>query len=194
MPKGTHIDLFPDLPPNGPTWNGRVKQIPKQTDWDYPQTVNAITNLCREGQVINVYCEGTVLNNLQEDSKQVGATSAVLYHNGWEWKHQEQTFRETVMSNNTTICSILPALSMLTDFLSSQQATTQQNFLILTPYTLIITRALDTSTHCCARLGTAVLYHILVVNSVFFVLGIKSVRSLGCLLYSLYFLREDLVH
>ena len=46
---------------------------------------------------------------------------------------------------------------------------------------------------CHARLGTAVLYHILVVNSVFFILGIKSIRSLGCLLYSLYFLREDLV-
>ena len=37
------------------------------------------------------------------------------------------------------------------------------------------------------------LYHILVAYSVFFVLGIKSVRSLRCLLYSLYFLREDLV-
>ena len=49
-------------------------------------------------------------------------------------------------------------------------------------------------TQCHARLGLVVLYHILVVNSVFFVLGIKSVRSLGCLLYSLYFLREDLVH
>ena len=47
--------------------------------------------------------------------------------------------------------------------------------------------------NCCARLGMAVLYHILVVNSVFFILGIKSIRSLGCLLYSLYFLREDLV-
>ena len=47
---------------------------------------------------------------------------------------------------------------------------------------------------CHARLGAVVLYHVLVVNSVFFILGIKSVRSLGCLLYSLYFLREDLVH
>ena len=47
---------------------------------------------------------------------------------------------------------------------------------------------------CCARLSVAVLYHVLVVNSVFFVLGIKSVRSLGCLLYSLYLLGEDLVH
>ena len=36
MPKGPHIDLFPDLLPYAPTWNGRVKQIPKQTDWDYP--------------------------------------------------------------------------------------------------------------------------------------------------------------
>ena len=71
----------------------------------------------------------------------------MLYHNGWEWKHQEQTFGETVMSNNTTICSILPALSTVTDFLASQQATTQQNFLILTPSTLTITRALDTSAH-----------------------------------------------
>ena len=47
--------------------------------------------------------------------------------------------------------------------------------------------------HCHTRLGAVVLYHVLVVNSVFFILGIKSVRSLGCLLYSLYFLREDLV-
>ena len=36
-----------------------------------------------------------------------------------------------------------------------------------------------------------VLCHVLVVNSVVFVLEIKSVRSLGCLLNSLYFLRED---
>ena len=72
---------------------------------------------------------------------------AVLYHNRWEWKHQEQTFGETVTSNNTAICSILPALSTVTDFLLSQQATTQQNFLILTPSTLAIIRALDTSTH-----------------------------------------------
>ena len=64
VPKGPHIDLFPDLLPNAPTWNGRVEQIPKQTDWDYPQTVSTITNPCREGQVINVYCEGTISNNL----------------------------------------------------------------------------------------------------------------------------------
>ena len=30
------------------------------------------------------------------------------------------------------------------------------------------------------------LYHVLVAYSVFFILGIKSIRSLGCLLYSLY--------
>ena len=72
---------------------------------------------------------------------------AVLYHNGQEWKHQEQTFGETVTSNNTAICSILPALSTVTDFLVSQQATTQQNFLILTPSILTITRAQDTSTY-----------------------------------------------
>ena len=42
-------------------------------------------------------------------------------------------------------------------------------------------------TLCHTRLGVVVLCNILVAYSVFFVLRIKSVRSSGCLLYSLYF-------
>ena len=47
---------------------------------------------------------------------------------------------------------------------------------------------------CHIRLGMVVLCNVLVAYSVFFVLRIKSVRSSGCLLYSLYFWEEDLVH
>ena len=46
---------------------------------------------------------------------------------------------------------------------------------------------LSNVTSCCTRLGAAVLCNVLVGYSVFFVLRIKSVRSSGCLLYSLYF-------
>ena len=46
---------------------------------------------------------------------------------------------------------------------------------------------------CHTRLSVAVQCNVLVAYSVFFVLRIKSVRSSGCLLYSLYFWEEDLV-
>ncbi|KAH9967010.1 hypothetical protein BJV74DRAFT_799508 [Russula compacta] len=135
-PNSLHLDHFPDLPPEAPTWNGKA-------DWDYPQAANAITNLCKEGQAITIYCKGTVLSNLWEDGKQVEATSAVLYHNSQEWKHKEEVFGETVTSNNTTIHPPLPALEIITDFLASYQTTTQQNLLVITPSMLATNKVLD---------------------------------------------------
>ena len=85
VPKGPCIDPFLNLPPGSPTWAGKVKWIPRQPDWDYPQASEALTNLCKEGQVITVFSEGIISNNLCEDSKQLGAALAVLYQNGCKW-------------------------------------------------------------------------------------------------------------
>jgi len=59
---GPHVDPFPELPPEAPMWNGRVMCISYQDDWDYPQATEAFTNLCKEGQTINIFGEGTLSN------------------------------------------------------------------------------------------------------------------------------------
>ncbi|KAH9993135.1 hypothetical protein BJV74DRAFT_795655 [Russula compacta] len=113
---------------------------------EYQNKQTGITpRLPREGQLVTIYCEGTVSNNLHEDGKQVGATSAVLYCKGQEWNHKEEVYGEIVTSNDTAIHSILPTLDILADFLMSHQTTAQQNFLVLTPSTPVISKALDAS-------------------------------------------------
>jgi hypothetical protein len=57
-----HIDPFPDVPPGAPSWNGRVKLVPKHVDWDYGQVTNALTEACHEGCTVNIYCDAIVSN------------------------------------------------------------------------------------------------------------------------------------
>jgi hypothetical protein len=159
--KGPHLDPFPDLPEGAPTWHGRVKWVPKQEDWDYNQVTVAFTNLCNKGQTINIFSEGTLSNRNREDGKQVGAASAVLYHNGREWKHKERVFGETVTVNDTALRSFIPALDVLTDFLTTQPNNPQRNILIFLSSNLAVGRVLDASPHaeqavsieCLARIG-----------------------------------------
>ena len=42
-----------------------------------PDVLAPLTNLCKEGQTINIFSEGTLSNRNREDS-QVGTASAVL--------------------------------------------------------------------------------------------------------------------
>lgn len=76
--RGPCMDHFPNLPPSGPLWDGRVKWILKQVDWDYYQTTIIITNLCTKGRSINIFCDGTLSNGNHKDGKQMDAASAVL--------------------------------------------------------------------------------------------------------------------
>ena len=146
-PRGPRVDPFPELPPGAPYWGGRVKAIPKQDDWDYKQVSEAAANLCKKGQTINIYSVGVFSNERREDGKQIGACSAVLYHQGREWKHTERVLGETVMTNDTAIRSLSPALEVLADFLSSTQVEPQCNTLVFLPSKFAINRALDGSPH-----------------------------------------------
>jgi len=145
--KGPRTDQFPETPPGAPDWDGRVTRIPKQKDWDYPRAAEVFSNLCKEGRTINIYSEGTVSNRHREDDKQVGAASAVLYHQGREWKHTERVLGETVTENDTAICSLTPVLDVLADFLDSQQEVPQRNILIFLASNFAVNRALDASPH-----------------------------------------------
>ena len=89
-PKGPHIDNFPKLPLDAPNCNGRVKWIPRQTDWEYLQAAKALTNLCKEGKVITIFSKGIISNHLRKDKKQVRTTLAILYQHSQEWKHKDQ--------------------------------------------------------------------------------------------------------
>ena len=82
--KGTRIEAFPEIPPGAPSWNGRVHVIPKQKDWDYEIVTNALTTACRDDTLVNIFCNGIRSNRGRDDGKQLGATSAVLYHEGKE--------------------------------------------------------------------------------------------------------------
>ena len=147
LPRGPQVDPFPELPLGAPFWGGRMKAIPKQDDWDYKQVSEAAANLCKKGQTINIYSMAVFSNKHQEDSKQIRACSAILYHQGQEWKYMERVLGETVMTNDTAICSLSPALEVLADFLSSTQVESQCNMLVFLPSRFAINRALDGSPH-----------------------------------------------
>jgi hypothetical protein len=77
----------------------------------------------------------------------VGATSAVLYHNGRDWKHTEQILGEMVTTNDAALCSLIPALDILTDFTNTQGNDTQCNVLIFLSSNFAVSKALDASPH-----------------------------------------------
>jgi hypothetical protein len=141
------VDPFPEVPLGAPTWDGRVQRIPRQEDWDYPQATAALTNLRKEGQTVNIFSEGALSNRNLEDGKQVGAASAVLYHNGREWKHAERVFGEMVTENGTVLRSFIPAPDMFADFIDNQPIDSAFNILIPTPSSFAVNRVLDASPH-----------------------------------------------
>ena len=59
----------------------------------------------------------------------------------------ERVLGETVMTNDTAIHSLSPALEVLADFLSSTQVEPQCNMLVFLPSKFTINRALDGSPH-----------------------------------------------
>ena len=98
---GPHIEAFPEIPPGAPKWGGRVHVIPKQKDWDYEVITNALTAACRDDTLVNIFCNGVHSNKDRNDGKQLGATAAVLYHEGQEHHHMERVLGETVTESDT---------------------------------------------------------------------------------------------
>ena len=144
---GSRIDPFPDIPPEAPTWNGRVQVVPKQTQWDYEQVTNTLTVACRENGAINIFCDGVVSNKGRADGKQVGASSGVLYQGGKERLHSERVLGESVTDSDAILRSIHAGLDALTTFLDSDPA--QQHNLITISLTsgAAVKKALDSSPH-----------------------------------------------
>ena len=146
-PNGPRIDPFPDMPLGAPSWNGRVKVTPKNADWDYSEVTNALTEACREGRLINIYCDAVVSNKDRDDGKQLGAASAILYHEGREHKHIEKVFGESVTEADAQIRSLTPGLDALTAFLATKPVQHQTLAVFLFPSNLTLTRTLDASPH-----------------------------------------------
>jgi hypothetical protein len=145
--KCPQIQPFPDLPPGAPTWDGRVTSVPRQSERDYQLSSEALVNRCWEGKAIIIFTTGVHSNKHQEDGKQLGAASAVLYHNGRDWKHTEEVFRETVTETDATFWALIVALDVLTEFLTTQQAEAQLEVIIASPSNLAISKVLNTSPH-----------------------------------------------
>ncbi len=144
---GPWVDPFPNLPPGAPGWNGQVKVIPKQKEWDYEHVTNSLIAKCRKGSTINIFCDGLISNNGCPDGKQIGTTAAVLYQEGKEAHHLKRVLGKSVTEQDTMICALHSGMDLLISFLDSQP--TQQHKLInfaLASETAL-KKALDTSPH-----------------------------------------------
>jgi hypothetical protein len=145
--KGPRVLHFPDLPPEAPSWGGRVSCLPRQDNQDYPLIAELLVNQCKEGKAVNIFTTGTYSNKHREDGKQLGAASAVLYHLGRDWKHTEKVFGETVTEADAALRALTPALDVLADFLSTQQFEVPLKVFIASPSNCTISKALNTNPH-----------------------------------------------
>jgi hypothetical protein len=111
------------------------------------QITNALTEACREGRTINVYCDAVVSNRDRNDGKQLGTASAVLYHEGREHGHVERVFGESVTEYDVLTRSLTPGLDALTLFLAARPTQHQALIVFLIPSVSALNRALDASPH-----------------------------------------------
>ena len=83
----------------------------------------------------------------RDDGKQLGATSAVLYQEGRELRHEERVLGQTVPDTDTSLRALHAAFDTLTYFLGNL-TTRQANLVtISSPSGAAISKALDTSPH-----------------------------------------------
>ena len=144
---GPRIEAFPELPLGAPFWNGRVQVIPKQKEWDYQIVTSALIAACRDDSMINIFCDGVLSNRGRDDGKQIGASSAVLYQKGREYKHFESALGETVTETDTLLSAILSSLDVLTFLLGNQPARRSNFATIAVASNATIEKALDASPH-----------------------------------------------
>jgi ribonuclease HI len=107
----------------------------------------ALNKLCADGHTINIFCIGAISNRNRSDAKQLGASAAVVYHQGREHHHMEEVLGETVTENDTSLYALIPAISEAADFLLSQPSKAPQNITIFSPSNTAVHRALDASPH-----------------------------------------------
>ena len=146
-PGGPQILAFPEIPPDAPSWNGQVQLTPKQTHWDYTVVSNTLTESCREGDTINIYCDAVLSNKNRNDGNQLCTTAAVLYHAGIERGHTENVLGQTLTTADALTHSITPGLSTLSSFLDTRPADTQTHITFLIPSGPALNRMLDASPH-----------------------------------------------
>jgi hypothetical protein len=144
---GPCIEAFPDIPPGAPTWNGRVHVIPKQKEWDYKVTTNTLTEACRGGTLVNIFCDGVRSNKGCNDGRQLGATSAILYYKGKEYRHAEKVLGETVTESDTLLRALHTGFDTLTYFLDNLTTRQKNSVTISLPSGVAINKALDYSPH-----------------------------------------------
>jgi hypothetical protein len=145
--KGPCIQPFPDAPPDAPGWDSRVTCDPKQDKWDYQQATEALVALCKEGQSVNIFTTGAFSNRNQEDGTQLGAASAVLYHNGQDWRHRESILGESATEANVALKALSVALDLLSDFLTANRPTNPPRAMIATVSSFAINKVLNCSAH-----------------------------------------------
>ena len=86
----------------------------------------------------------------REDAKQLGAASAVLYHEGRDFKHAERVYGESITETDTRIRALSPGLKLLADFLATQNAQQQDGpgeAILAFPHATPLKKTLDASPH-----------------------------------------------
>jgi hypothetical protein len=144
---GPRVNPFPDLPLGAPHWNGQVRTILKQKDWDYELVTNTLTTACREGETTNIFCNGVLSNKGRADGKQIGTTSAALYQKGKEERHAERILGETVTEQDIMLRALHSEIDTLTSFLDTHPAEQHKLTTIASPSEAALKRALDASPH-----------------------------------------------
>jgi hypothetical protein len=144
---GPRVNPFPDLPPGAPHWNGQVRTILKQKDWDYEMVTNTLTTACREGETTNIFCNGILSNKGRADEKQIGTTSTALYQKGVEERHAERILGETVTEQDIMLRALHSGIDTLTSFLDTHPAEQHKLTAIASPSETALKRALDASPH-----------------------------------------------
>jgi hypothetical protein len=144
---GPRIDPFPELPPGAPDWNGKVKVILKQKEWNYEAVTNSLTTACSEGTTINIFCNGIRSNKGQPDGKQIGATAAALYQDGREKFHTEGVFRETATEQDIRLRALHSGLDTLTSLLDTQPSQQHKPITIALTAGAALAKVLDSSPH-----------------------------------------------
>ena len=145
--EGPRIDPFPTLPIGAPLWDGRVKLIPKNSDWEYAPILEVLTNTCHQGLSTNIYSEALLSNRNRDDGRQLGAAAAVLYYEGRESSHAEKVFGETLTPSDIWIRALTPALDTISLHLANKPTLTQESFKIFLSSNPALRRMLDPSTH-----------------------------------------------
>jgi hypothetical protein len=144
---GSRIETFPKLPKDAPSWNGRVQVIPKQKKWDYQQVTTMLINECRAGNTTNIFCNGVVSNRNCADNKQIGAASAVLYHEGKDWNHTNKPFGVTATEADTMIRALTLGINILSSFLEAHPTQAHKPSFLLLPSNAAVNKALNASPH-----------------------------------------------